>query len=113
MDIGSRIKTKRQEKNLTQKQLAEKIGIVQGMLSTYERNTVVPNGDIVVKLAQVLDTTPNWILCYDDDLDNNVELGQIEVNILKLVRDLSNEQRLHLLAIAKTFHNSYQLSSAE
>lgn len=52
MSIGENIKHKREEKNLTQKELAEKLGITQSMIAQLERGTktlTVPLGQEIAK----------------------------------------------------------------
>ncbi|MBJ3791993.1 helix-turn-helix transcriptional regulator, partial [Bacillus sp. OA1] len=49
--IGLRIKSLRKKENLTQKQLAEKIGVSQRMIGYYESEERFPPHDVLTKLA--------------------------------------------------------------
>jgi transcriptional regulator with XRE-family HTH domain len=61
--MGDRIKRLREEKGLTQQELANLIGLDnRNSLSRYENGTRVPNPDIIIKLARVLDTTSDYLI---------------------------------------------------
>ena len=53
--IGENIKRIRKEKGLTQKQLAEMLGVTQQMIGTYENNKRTPKLDTALKIAKALD----------------------------------------------------------
>ena len=58
---GKRIRQARKEKDLTQKQLADKIFVHQNMISAYERGTIVPPFTTVIAIAKVLEVSLDWI----------------------------------------------------
>jgi transcriptional regulator with XRE-family HTH domain len=53
--FGDFIRRARLEKSMTQKELVEKCGIEQGLLSAIERRTTMPNPIILYKLCKALD----------------------------------------------------------
>ena len=55
--IGAFITRKRKEKNMTQEQLAETIGVSNKTVSKWERGICLPDYSTVEKLCQALDTT--------------------------------------------------------
>lgn len=55
MNIGDNIKKIRKEKGLTQKQLAEAIGVSTITIQNYENNRRQPNIDMLNKIGSVLD----------------------------------------------------------
>lgn len=61
-DLGRRIRTLRQKKHLTQEQLAEKIDMSASFLGHIERGTHVANLDMLIKICNVLDTNPVFLL---------------------------------------------------
>lgn len=63
MNIGEILREHRKKLELTQFQLAEEAGTTQGHISNIE-NGHVPrmSGDIIVRLARALQTTPNVLL---------------------------------------------------
>lgn len=56
-----RLKTLRKEKKLTQKELAEQIGIKQNSYSDWETGKNEPNLENIVKLADLLDVSLDWL----------------------------------------------------
>lgn len=57
-----KLKLLRKEKKLTQKEIAEQIGIKQNSYSDWETGKNEPNLENVVKLAKILDTTTDDLL---------------------------------------------------
>lgn len=62
MNIGERIKELRKSKNLTQKQLGEKIGVTATTITKYENNQLSINTDTLSKIAIALGVTVSDIL---------------------------------------------------
>lgn len=60
--IGQRIKELRIECELTQQELANKIGASQNTISQYEHGRAKASIEIIVKLAETLNTTTDYIL---------------------------------------------------
>jgi len=61
MTISERIKKLRQERNWTQAELADKLGIHQKQISAYERSVNLPSTDILIKLAEAFDVTLDYL----------------------------------------------------
>ena len=61
-DIGKNIKSLRIQKNLTQDQLAEQLFVTRQTVSNYENGKSRPDIDMLMKIAQVLETDINTIL---------------------------------------------------
>ncbi len=60
--IGLRIKSLRKKENLTQKQLAEKIGVSQRMIGYYESEERFPPHDVLSKLADCFSVSADYLL---------------------------------------------------
>lgn len=60
--IGERIIFLRENIDLSQVKLAEKIGITKMTLYKYERDICEPRGEIIARLAQALNTTTDFLL---------------------------------------------------
>jgi transcriptional regulator with XRE-family HTH domain len=65
--FGERLKQLREEHNLTQKALADKLQIVKSTINKYEKNTRKPEFEILVKMADILDTTTDYLLGRTDN----------------------------------------------
>ena len=61
MAIKDRIKQLRQEKNWSQAQLAQQMGIHQKQVSAYERGRNVPSTEVLVKLAEIFNVSLDYL----------------------------------------------------
>jgi transcriptional regulator with XRE-family HTH domain len=59
--LGSRIRELRQRKGWSQQQLAEKVGVRQKQISSYERGANVPSGEVFIALAQALEVSLDYL----------------------------------------------------
>ena len=57
MNIGEKIKEFRLEKNLSQMQLAQKIGVSQKAVDYWERNINEPKASYIIALVNVFEVT--------------------------------------------------------
>ncbi len=60
--FGGRLRALRRARGLTQAELARRIGRHQTVIGPYERDEYVPPPEIVVRLAEVLGTSPEYLL---------------------------------------------------
>ncbi len=65
MNVGGNIKKFRKDRGLTQKKLAEKVGVKENTVRRYENGVIEPNGDRIEKIAQALEI-PTVALLIDD-----------------------------------------------
>ena len=61
MSIGTQIKKARLSQNLTQKQLADLIGVTKNAVTNYERDTSSPKEPILFELLRVLHVDANYL----------------------------------------------------
>ena len=61
MIFSERLKTLRKEKKLTQKELAEQIGIKQNSYSDWETGKNEPSLENLIKLADLLEVSIDWL----------------------------------------------------
>ena len=61
-DLGRRIRMLRQKQHMTQEQLAEKIDMSASFLGHIERGSRVASLETLVKICNVLDTNPGFLL---------------------------------------------------
>ena len=60
--FASRLKSARQVKNITQQELAQKIGMTQNSYSSYEIGRAEPPLTTLIRLARELNCTTDWLL---------------------------------------------------
>ena len=76
--IGKRIKYLREMKGLTQKELAKIIGISTSELGMIEQGRREPGREKLERLADVLDTTTDYLLGRTEFVDNIVTKADLE-----------------------------------
>lgn len=72
--IGARIKKIREEKHISQKGLAERVGIVNVRLSDYERGRLRVPSELLIRFAQALEVSADELLGIDDHLPPSANL---------------------------------------
>jgi transcriptional regulator with XRE-family HTH domain len=60
--LGERLARLRKERGYTQSELADRMGIIQAIVSSYERERIRPHADMIVRYALALDVTTDEIL---------------------------------------------------
>lgn len=82
-EIGGRIRKYRQERGLSQKELADLIGISNNRLSNWEQGINRPDADIIASICKALTISPSDLLdvhlCED-------ELSNKERNVIQAYR---------------------------
>lgn len=68
MSIGSRIKSARKEKGMTQEYLASLIGVTKGAIANYENEVSIPKIELLYKLMDTLNVDANYL--YQDEMKN-------------------------------------------
>lgn len=62
VNFSENIKKLRRQQHMTQKELAERIGISKAMISAYETEMRYPSYDVLIKLAAVFGVTTDFLL---------------------------------------------------
>ena len=60
-DLASQFKKVRQERNLTQKQVADGIGVAEQAYQRYEYGRIVPSALILIALADFFDVSLDYL----------------------------------------------------
>lgn len=73
MTTGERIRKLRKEHGMTQEELGARLGVQRAAVQKYEKGTVKNiKRDSLIRLAEILDTTPEYLLGWDDIMPRNV-----------------------------------------
>lgn len=91
--LGEKIRKKRSEKNLSLKELAEKIGLTASFLSQVERELAEPSITSLRKIAEALDVPIFYFL-----LDNNDPSPVVRKNNRKILRFPATQLTYELLS---------------
>lgn len=81
--LGEKIKLYRENKNMTQVEIAESLGVKPATVSKYESGTLEPNIESLKKLAELFEVSIDELLKED-----NFDVSQI--NILDILREQKN-----------------------
>lgn len=84
--MGEKLKSLRIEKKLTQKQVADRIGLAISAVSFYESGTRYPSYDVLVKLARIFHVSTDYLLGMTDT--RNVDVTGLNDNEIELVSQL-------------------------
>ena len=109
MLFSQRLKELRNEKNLTQKELALYLGLSANSICEWEKNRCEPNFDSLKKLSELFECSVGYILGVEDDFGNisiNTKspadnLSAEEKELLENFRQLNLLNRMHVSAYAK------------
>ena len=61
MSFGERLRRRREEKGMTQQQLAQQLGISKSAVGNYETGVSMPREDVLLRLFSALDAEPNYL----------------------------------------------------
>ena len=73
MDFGKRLKQTRKERGKTAQNMADMLGIGIRSYRAYESNTREPYYETLVKIADYLDVSTDFLLCRDDFLAKHAD----------------------------------------
>ena len=99
MSIGERIKIYRKEKELTQSQLAELIGVSTQAVSKWETGVGMPDILQIVPLARILDISTDKLLGHtDEDFEREVAEIRKKSGGINLISDTNRATELYDLS---------------
>ena len=99
-----RIKEARKAANMTQKELAEKLGIKISTLSGYEIGAHDPKSNTLAKIAAICNTTVDFLLGIDASGESDERIDQAESEeheLLGIYRDLNVIGQSTLMNVAR------------
>lgn len=88
-EIGNRIRKYREDRKLSQKQLAELIGVSNSRVSNWEQGINRPDADILAELCKALQVSPSELL--DVHLSDE-EITEQERKVLQAYREKTELQ---------------------
>lgn len=91
--IAGRIYNLRKNLGLTQKEVAEKLGVAHTLVSSWENCEKKISADKCKKLSQIFGVPVSYLLCSESD----------ECEFIKLYNELSDTQKNEILAQIKNF----------
>ena len=92
MGIGQRLKEARIANGLTQKELAQIIGVTTGAIGNYEIETSSPKEPILIKLMETLKIDANYL--YQDYIFEEMSITEKERQLITLYRNANLRSKL-------------------
>lgn len=83
MDFGTKLKELRTQNGLTQKQLADQLGVTKSVVSFYERQERTPSPEVLRKMAAVFRVSTDFLL--DIDSTKRLDVSDLDDDDIQLV----------------------------
>jgi putative transcriptional regulator len=93
MEFSERLKNLRKQAHLTQVDVAEKLGISQQAYASWERGVKKPTQENLVKIAQILNVSIDYLLDNSDADIKNDELDNVEILFRMNSKGLTDEEK--------------------
>lgn len=91
VEFGDKLRRLRKEKNLTQKQLADRIGVKNSVISFYEMGDRIPSPEVIKKLAVALHVSADYLLGIENS--ETMDVSGLDTRDKALVRSLIDTLR--------------------
>ena len=93
MEFSERLKELRKKANFTQVEVAEKLGISQPAYASWERGAKKPTQENLVKIAQILNVSVDYLVGNFSEENMNNKLEDIEILFRKNSEGLSDLEK--------------------
>ena len=92
VNMGDKLRSLRTEKKLTQKQVADRIGLAISAVSSYESGYRYPSYETLIKLARIFHVSTDYLLGITDKRNVDVtglddESVQVVSHLVELLRE--------------------------
>jgi transcriptional regulator with XRE-family HTH domain len=101
--IGQRIARLRKERGYTQAELSERIGLIQALISDYERDKLRLHAEMVVRLARALEISSDELLGIKPSKKNGNKPSLRLLRRSQKIESLPSTQQKTLLKTIDTF----------
>ena len=91
MEIGQVIRRYRKIKNMTQEEMADRLGVSGPAVNKWEKGNSFPDITLLVPIARLLDITPDVLLSFREEMTRE-EIGGFTVQIDRMLKEGSFEE---------------------
>lgn len=95
-DLGNKIATALAERKMTQRELAERLNVTEGVISRYISGDREPKPEMIANIATALSTTSDYLLGTEEKMMNHDSLCRI---IARNASKLTPEEKMKLMQI--------------
>lgn len=111
--LGGHIQTLRKQLGLSQTQLAEKVGISYAQISRYETENAQPPAEVLSKIAEVLNTSVDFIIHGDSSDKATASLNDVKLlNYFKEINSLPDGEKGTILKVISALIRDYKTQKA-
>ena len=92
VDFGNILKTLRLRENMTQAQLAQKLGLTKSVISAYETGLRLPSYDVLIHISKIFKVSTDYLLGVESQQGIDLSgISEEEVTALKnLIKAMRN-----------------------
>lgn len=108
LNIGERITQLRKQQNLSQDELAKKVGVSRTIIGNYERNANTPSIEVLLKLAKVFNVSVDFLI-------GEGELSSYDKEVLKRIEDIERldpDTKKHLFFLIDNVIQNFKTKKA-
>lgn len=92
--IGNRIKNLREGLHLTQKQLAEKLGLKgDTAIANYEAGYSTPKDEVKLKMCKIFDCSLDYLMCNSDIKKSSIDIDKALLGLSNQFNKLSEDSQ--------------------
>ena len=91
LEIGKKLKELRKSNNLTQQQLAERIGVAKSIIRYYENGERCPSYDVLIKITRIFHVTSDYLL--DIHKNRTIDVSDLSEDDIKIIELMANALR--------------------
>ena len=97
--VASRIKELLSERDMTQKELAQRAGITESAVCHYVKGERVPRGTNLIKISSALNVTTDFLLGSEEENSEENSFAVVKTLIARNAERMSPEERMELMSI--------------
>jgi transcriptional regulator with XRE-family HTH domain len=107
MTLGENIISLRKKKSISQAELGKAVGTSGDIIGRYERDEVKPSIEVVIKIADTLEVSIDYLVG-----NSNVELDKTVLKKIQDIQKLPADDKAHLFALMDAFLRDHKAKKA-
>lgn len=93
INLGNTLKGLRVQQNMTQAQLAQKLGLTKSVISAYETGLRLPSYDVLIHIAKIFDVSTDYLLGVEkkQEIDLSGLTQEQSLAIINLIKSIQKK----------------------
>lgn len=113
-NMGERIKRLREQKGMTQDDLAQRLGVNKAAISKYEKGIVENLKRSTIKsMASILNVSPSYLMCLEDERTQEEKAIAAEAHFLEELQIRYGKQAVKMLEMLVSMNEAGQKKALE